>query len=654
MNSLRVAILVVFALYALPLAIAAQTNSRAQPAERTYTRESCSTAHGTTDPIPAAYSDLFDQLTGDLSDFQTAVDAGWNGSTYPVAFAGQLTSANSNNGPGLLDPSGMQSIQQELQVLKAVGVQAVSVEVSFPMLYEPFLGSSYSQWVAFYDNVAAAVRAYGFKLIVESQSMMPSGLDSTSWGPQLQAFYPTLSFSQYVAARASTAAAVASAMRPDYFVLQEEPDTESHQSGQVNLQTVAGSTTMLSATVAAVAGSVPGMKIGAGFGSWLPTYQSFANSFTRTGCGAGQPCVSSPLDFLDMHLFPVIEHAIDCAPGVPCPPGVANFWQNAMSVVATAKTAGMHMTISQTWLRKVRDSEWLILYEGAGAEKAPVPASSSGGDIQEAREAYGFWAPLDQELLKILHDLANYQGMYFVAPFNTQNYSAYIQWSTSTAISGDCGSGPSPCGTLTPSQVFAEVQAAAKSAIPLAQYSSTGQYWHDLIVSDAIAPSEPANLSAAMTTSTTVTLSWTASTDNVGVAGYHVWRNGTQLPDTFAPPLQDTGLSAGTVYTYEVQAFDLSSNVSGKATTTVNGPVISTASFDGKKTVTIAGSNFGSGAHVLINSVDKYSRIKTATDTSITIKGKPSKLGLVSGSNSVQVVDSAGNGSNVYLFTYSP
>src|SRR5579883_1508080 len=97
-------------------------------------------ADNSSDSVPALYSDLYTQLNGDLNDFQGAVNKVSNGSKYPVAFAGQLTVANSNNGPKLLDPSSMQLIQEELQLFKTIGVEAVSVEVSFPMLYQPFLG----------------------------------------------------------------------------------------------------------------------------------------------------------------------------------------------------------------------------------------------------------------------------------------------------------------------------------------------------------------------------------------------------------------------------------------------------------------------------------------------------------------------------------
>ncbi|MHA7277913.1 putative Ig domain-containing protein [Arthrobacter sp. Hz1] len=81
-------------------------------------------------------------------------------------------------------------------------------------------------------------------------------------------------------------------------------------------------------------------------------------------------------------------------------------------------------------------------------------------------------------------------------------------------------------------------------------------------VSDTTAPSVPANLTATLSGST-ATLSWTASTDNVGVTGYRVSRNGTVLAGTVTTTtFSDPGLAAGT-YTYTVAAIDTAGNISG-------------------------------------------------------------------------------------------
>jgi len=79
---------------------------------------------------------------------------------------------------------------------------------------------------------------------------------------------------------------------------------------------------------------------------------------------------------------------------------------------------------------------------------------------------------------------------------------------------------------------------------------------------DTVPPSVPTNLSGSSPLPTQVNLSWTASTDNVGVAGYRIFRNSVQVGTTIATSYIETGLAASTTYTYVVTAFDAAGNVS--------------------------------------------------------------------------------------------
>ncbi len=83
---------------------------------------------------------------------------------------------------------------------------------------------------------------------------------------------------------------------------------------------------------------------------------------------------------------------------------------------------------------------------------------------------------------------------------------------------------------------------------------------------DTIAPSTPAGLSASAVSSSQINLSWTASTDNVGVTGYRVYRAGTLLATLGAvTTFQSTGLAASTTYSYTVQALDAAGNASAQS-----------------------------------------------------------------------------------------
>jgi chitodextrinase len=82
---------------------------------------------------------------------------------------------------------------------------------------------------------------------------------------------------------------------------------------------------------------------------------------------------------------------------------------------------------------------------------------------------------------------------------------------------------------------------------------------------DTTAPSTPTGLAKSSSTQTSVTLGWTASTDNVGVAGYDVKVNGSQVGTSTTTSYTASGLTCGTTYTFAVDAYDASANKSGAA-----------------------------------------------------------------------------------------
>ena len=80
---------------------------------------------------------------------------------------------------------------------------------------------------------------------------------------------------------------------------------------------------------------------------------------------------------------------------------------------------------------------------------------------------------------------------------------------------------------------------------------------------DTVAPSTPTGLSATGTTSNSVSLSWTASTDNVAVTAYDVYRNGSVATTVSGTSATVSGLSASTAYNFTVKARDAAGNTSG-------------------------------------------------------------------------------------------
>ena len=85
------------------------------------------------------------------------------------------------------------------------------------------------------------------------------------------------------------------------------------------------------------------------------------------------------------------------------------------------------------------------------------------------------------------------------------------------------------------------------------------------VQADTTPPTVPTGLTATAVSSSQINLSWTPSTDNVGVTGYDVYRGGTQVGTSPTASYSDTGLAASTSYTYTVAAYDAAGNTSAQS-----------------------------------------------------------------------------------------
>lgn len=91
------------------------------------------------------------------------------------------------------------------------------------------------------------------------------------------------------------------------------------------------------------------------------------------------------------------------------------------------------------------------------------------------------------------------------------------------------------------------------------------QYTASTAAVDVTAPTIPSQLATTSVSSSQIALSWTASTDSVGVTGYRVYLNGTSLTTTTSTAYTHSGLSSETIYRYTVSAFDAAGNASGQS-----------------------------------------------------------------------------------------
>ena len=135
---------------------------------------------------------------------------------------------------------------------------------------------------------------------------------------------------------------------------------------------------------------------------------------------------------------------------------------------------------------------------------------------------------------------------------------------------------------LTASTTYSFTVKAKDAAGNVSVASNAVSVTTSAIVVDTTAPTAP-TLTASGTTSTSTSLSWSGATDNIGVTGYDVYKDGVLLGSTSSTNYAVTGLTASTTYSFTVKAKDAAGNVSVASnavsvTTTANTITYCTAS----------------------------------------------------------------------------
>ena len=120
------------------------------------------------------------------------------------------------------------------------------------------------------------------------------------------------------------------------------------------------------------------------------------------------------------------------------------------------------------------------------------------------------------------------------------------------------------------------------------------------VLSDTTPPSDPSGLVATAVSPSQINLTWTAAIDNSGSTGYRVERcqgigctNFVQIATTTTNSYSDTGLTAGTSYSYRIRAVDNSGNASLNYTSTVT--AVTSGGGGVPSLITAYGMNEGSG-----------------------------------------------------------
>ena len=167
------------------------------------------------------------------------------------------------------------------------------------------------------------------------------------------------------------------------------------------------------------------------------------------------------------------------------------------------------------------------------------------------------------------------------AATNVTSNSALITWTTTSPASSQVQYGTTPSygsqtaldTTLvtTHSQSLTALQANQSYHYRVISANASGQATSgDLTFTTASSgsgnqPTVPGGLTVIPVSSTQLSLTWIASTDDVGVTGYKIFRNGTQAGTSTTPAYLDGGLSPSTSYSYTVSAFDAAGNNSAQS-----------------------------------------------------------------------------------------
>ena len=140
--------------------------------------------------------------------------------------------------------------------------------------------------------------------------------------------------------------------------------------------------------------------------------------------------------------------------------------------------------------------------------------------------------------------------------------------SNNVLLNGTLQGNPAPTGFtvtgLAPNTTYS-MTVTALDAAGNSSAASTAKSVTTAIV-DTQSPTTPTNLAATNITSSSFTLNWTASTDNVGVTSYDVYKNGAYLATSAANTCSVTGLAPSTSYTMSVKAKDAAGNASAAST----------------------------------------------------------------------------------------
>ncbi len=338
--------------------------------------------------VPSEYRDLYSELDEELSRVEALFNERQQVSEYPVIFGAQLIGADAKRTQELLKAGQYESLLLELDRLKEMGIQLVTISVGFPNLYRAFYKNreDYDAYLDFYKRLAKDIRSRGMKLVIEAQPL-PDKLGVSQESTELSAFLRKFKFKEYLKARCLALVNIARELEPDYISIISEPDTEAMLGGQP-IDDPQNSVLLVNTALQGFKkAKIKGVSTGAGVGIWHPRYRAFVLSFAQC----------RRLNFIDLHVYPVnlgllerVEESADIA-----------------------IRRGKQIAISEAWLYKCRIREL-----GRGLDDAEI----------FSRDTFSFWEALDKKFVRVMNGLVRANQYEFISFFWSKYFHAYLDY----------------------------------------------------------------------------------------------------------------------------------------------------------------------------------------------------------------------------------
>lgn len=374
-----------------------------------------------TAPVPDEYQALYASLAESLESFHDYLDAHWDGTRASTAFGAELGPANGNRGEKLLQSTTMSGVSLYLDRLEELGVQGVTVQISYPLLGADFPRSD--EYLQFYREVAQEVRRRGLKLLVETGPVFPDPEYSN-----VQADFSSLTIETYFQTKKEQILLIAGEVQPDYLSIGNEPATERMLTGlSFSLDEYL---TFIRETSDGIDRS-SGVLVGAGTGIWEdPAY------LTRF---ADEPS----LDFVNIHIYPVR--------------GGIDYLQQVVEVAVYARTRGKELVIGEAWLYKASPLE--------------VTQNEPYQNVFP-RDVYSFWEPLDARFIEAIMGIAHYQNFEYVSFFWSKYFFSYLDYDETPR-------------DLSRAELIVRSNQAAFSNVRAGVFTGTGQAYQRLLDEDS-------------------------------------------------------------------------------------------------------------------------------------------------------------------------